>query len=144
MIKYFVQPTGVFFLVVLLFACSSTNNKPLFIGFSADSSAIVFNNIDQAGLLQLQSLEGNDTTLNSLVSVLETPSEHDSTLKEAPVDGKIMVTDSCLVFTPSSPFVKGRDYLVITHLNSRFGSIKDLMKDEVANRIRPKQQLLTR
>lgn len=144
MIKYFVQPTGVLILVVLLFACSSTNNKPLFIGFSADSSAIVFNNIDQVGLLHLQSLEDNDTTLNSLVSVLETPSERDSTLKEAPVAGKIVVTDSCLVFTPFNPFVKGRDYLVITHLNSRFGSIKDVLKDEVVNRVRPQQQLLTR
>ncbi|WP_316816883.1 hypothetical protein [Pedobacter nyackensis] len=144
MIKYFVQPTGVFFLVVLLFACSSTNNKPLLIGFSADSSAIVFNDIDQAGLLQLQNLEGNDTTLNSLVSVLQTPSERDSTIKESPVDGKILVTDSCIVFTPSVPFLKGRDYLVITHLNTRFGSIKDLLKDEVVNRVRPQQQLLTR
>ena len=136
------------FVVVLfsgfLFACSSANNKPLLIDFSADSSAIVFNNIEQAGLSQLQKSEGKDSTLNNLIAVLQSPSEKDATLKELPVNGKVLLTDSNVVFIPLRPFVKGRDYLVITHLSARFGAIADLLKGEVVNRVRPQQKLLTR
>nr|WP_162988720.1 hypothetical protein [Pedobacter schmidteae] len=114
------------------------------IDFSADSSAIVFSHIEQAGLLQLQQLNKNDTALHRLIAVLQSPSEQDTTLKEAPVEGKILVTDSCLVFVPLSPLVKGRSYLVITHLNTRFGGAAEILKGELANRLRPVQKLLTR
>lgn len=128
----------------LLFACSSANNKPLLIDFSADSSAIVFNNIEQAGLLQLQKNVGKDLTLNNLIAVLQSPSEKDATLKELPIDGKVLVTDSSVVFIPLRPFVKGKDYLVVTHLSARFGAVEDLLKGQVVNRVRPQQKLLKR
>jgi len=144
MIKCFFQQIAVLFIAAMLFACSSTNSKPLLIDFSADSSAIVFNNIDPAGLLQLKSLDKRDSVLYQLISVLETPSEQDSTIKEQEVAGDIMATDSNLVFIPVQPFVKGRDYLVVAHLNVEFGQLKDLLNGDLANRIRPVQKTLTR
>lgn len=114
------------------------------IDFSVDSSAIVFNHIDQVGLNQLQGIEDSDSTFKTLVSVLETPNEQDTTFKEHAVDGKFQLTDSSLVFTPVLPFVKGRDYLVITHLNSKFGDIKDALRGELSTGIMPLQQVLTR
>ena len=144
MVKTLVKQFVVLLFPGFLFACSSANNKPLIIDFSADSSAIVFNNIGQTGLLQLQKRPGNGSTLSSLIAVLHSPSEKDSTLKELPVEGKILVTDSNVVFMPLKPFVKGRDYLVITHLSARFGAVGDLLKGEVVNRVRPQQKLLTR
>ncbi|MNJ97332.1 hypothetical protein D3C87_150750 [compost metagenome] len=145
MVKSFVKQFGVFFFAFFLFACSSANNKPLLIDFSADSSAIAFDNIDRAGLLQLQNeSSGTDSTLNGLVSVLQTPSDQDSTLKELPIEGRVVVTDTNLVFIPKMPFVKGRDYLVMTHLNARFGSVKEMLKNELKPGVRAQQQLLTR
>ena len=142
--KGFIQQFCTFFVVVFLFACSSANNKPLLITFSADSTSIVFNNIDPVGLLQLQGGSVTDSTLNSLVSVLQTPSELDSTLKELPIAGRVVVTDSNLVFIPAQAFVRGRDYLIITYLNARFGDAKDLVSGELKPEVRPLQKTLTR
>jgi hypothetical protein len=145
MVKCFVRPFGGFLFVIFLFACSSANNKPLLIAFSRDSSVIVFDNIDRAGLLQLQNKSfGADSTLNGLVSVLQTPSDQDSTLTELPIEGRVVATDRNLVFIPKTPFVKGREYLVVTHLNARFGSVKELLKNELKPGVRAHQQLLTR
>lgn len=144
MIKSFIQLFCTFFVAVFLFACTSANNKPLLIAFSADSTSIVFNNIDPVGLLQLQGDAVGDSTLSSLVSVLQTPSEQDSTLMELPIEGRVVVTDSNLVFIPAQPFVKGRDYLIITYLNARFGDAKDLASGELKPEVRPLQKTLTR
>ncbi len=128
----------------LLASCSYANNKPLLIKFSTDSSSIVLQNIAKAELLQLQNHSGSDSTFKSLVSVLQTPSEKEPALKELPVNGTIHVTDSNLVFIPTTPFVKGRDYLVITHLSAKYGDIERLLKNDLSNHLRPRQKLLTR
>lgn len=144
MVKTLVKWFVALLLPGFLFSCSSANNKPLFIDFSADSSAIIFNNIGEAGLLQLQGLPAKDSILNRLVAVLKSPTEKDSTFREVPVDGKVQLTDSNVVFIPVTPFVRGDEYLVITHLTARFGAIVELLEGEVANRVRPQQKLLTR
>lgn len=135
---------GILCSLVLLYGCSNTNNKPLSIVFSADSTKIVFDHIDQAGLLELQHKEASDSVFNGLISVLSMPSEQDVTPEELPVAGKVMVTDSNLVFIPLQPFVKGRDYLVITYLNIRFGDAKQVMKGKLNYRIQPLQKVLSR
>lgn len=144
MVKSSVQRLSFFAALLFLLACSSANNKPLLIGFNSDSTAIVFKQIEQSGLLELQQLKPGDSTLYNLVSVLETPSEKDTSITERPVEGSFSLSDSNLVFIPASPFVKGRDYLVITHLNAKFGNIKDLLGGEVKNRVKPLQKLLSR
>lgn len=116
----------------------------LAINFSADSAAIIFNNVDQAGLLQLKNAHYPDSVLNELISVLQTPSERDTGIKEMPVPGNIKITDSNIVFNPDTLFVKGRDYLVITHLNSSFGDARKIMEGKLSNKVKPLQTLLTR
>lgn len=143
MVKCIIKLTAGMCFVSILYACSSANNKPLLIGFSVDSTTIIFDQIDQAGLLQLKNASFGDSVLNDLVSVLQTPSETDTALKEMPVDGQVIVTDSNVVFKPVKPFVKGRDYLVITHLNARFGTTEKLLKGEL-NGVKPLQKLLAR
>lgn len=128
----------------LFLACSTSNNKPLLIDFSADSTCIVFNNIDRPGLLQLQSIEAQDSVLNDLISVLQTPSETDSTIKEMPLPGEFMITDTNIVFRPEKPFLKGNDYLVITYLNAKFGTTEQIIKSQLNTAVKPHQIVLTR
>lgn len=144
MIRCFVQQISLLFFAALLFSCSSTNSKPLLIDFSTDSSSIVFKGIDQAGLTSIQGAESSDSVFNKLVSVLETPSEGDTAFKESAIDGHFKLTDSNLVFIPELPLIKGRNYLVITYLNSKFGDIKALLKGELSTGVRPLQQELQR
>ena len=132
------------FPILVFTSCSSTNNKPLSIEFSADSATIVFSDIDRPGLLKLNELPKGDSTLNNLISVLITPGEDDSTTMEAPIDGKINVTDSNVVFHPSTPFQRGKSYLVITHLNAEFGNVAALAKGEGSYHVRPVQKILQR
>lgn len=142
MVKNIVKLSAIVLLSVS--ACSSSNSKPLLIEFSADSSNIEFNNVDPAGLLQLKNLSASDPTLHELISVLQTPSEKDTVVKEIPVEGMVVVTDSNIVFKPQQPFVKNRNYLVITHLNARFGNLQKVMKSEMARSVQPLQKLLIR
>ncbi|AOM77581.1 hypothetical protein [Pedobacter steynii] len=109
-----------------------------------DSTKIILQHIDQAGLLALKDIKEGDSVLNELVAVLQTPSERDSAIREEPVAGKMLLTDSNVVFVPAQPFVKGRDYLVITHLNIRFGSAKEVLKGKINYSMKPQQKLLTR
>ena len=124
--------------------CTSTNSKPLLIEFSRDSTAIEFRNIDRPGLLQLQSIPEKDSVLSELIAVLQTPSETDTTIKEMPLPGKLVLTDSIIIFTPQRPFIKGNDYLVITYLNARFGTAEQILKSQLNTGVKPVQVLLTR
>lgn len=151
MVKYYIKLSGLRLLLFvvtvsssLLTACSSTNNKPLLIGFSADSTSIIFSEIDRPGLLLLKDTKTQDSILYDLISVLQTPSETDTAIKEAPLAGMFRVTDSNIVFKPEQPFLKGRDYLVITYLNARFGRAEQILKSQLNTGIRPYQVLLHR
>ncbi|NQX42279.1 hypothetical protein SAMN05421820_1103 [Pedobacter steynii] len=144
MLKCFVKLTGVMCSMGLFFACSNANNKPLSIDFSSDSTKIVISHIDRTGLLELKNSSKGDSSLNEMLSVLQTPSEQDSAIREEPIAGKVMLTDSNIVFVPAQPFVKGRDYLVITHLNIRFGGVEEIVKGKVSYSIKPQQKFLKR
>src|SRR5687768_3804523 len=110
MVKFFVRVLMTFCVISSVFSCTSTNSKPLLIGFSADSSSIVFDNIDQPGLLQLKNAPATDSVFYDVISVLQTPSEKDTAIKEMPVKGHISINGEEVVFVPEEPFVKGRDY----------------------------------
>lgn len=144
MVKFFVRTLLALSTTVLVFSCTSTNSKPLLIGFSADSASVVFGNIDPPGLLQLKNAPAADSVFYDLISVLETPSEKDTAVKEMPIKGKINIVGEEIVFVPEKPFVRGRDYLVITYLNSRFGNAEDIMKGKIHAGVKPVQKLLSR
>ncbi|RZJ86466.1 MAG: hypothetical protein EOO20_18230 [Chryseobacterium sp.] len=128
----------------ILSSCSSTNNKPVSIEFSADSSSIVVKGVEQDGLYQLKSIADTDSLRNQLLSVVQTPSDADTAIMETPIAGKVLVTDSNVVFMPAEPFVKGRAYLVSTYLNSRFASTGNVLKGKMDYRVKPAEQLLQR
>jgi hypothetical protein len=144
MLKFFVKVFLAFCAISSVFACTSTNSKPLLIGFSADSSSIVIGNINEAGLLQLKNAPASDSVFNNLISVLQTPSEKDTAIMEMPIKGDVSIKGNEVVFIPENPFTKGRDYLVITYLNARFGNAEDIMKGELSYGVKPTQKLLTR
>jgi hypothetical protein len=124
--------------------CSSSNSKPLSIAFSTDSSKIVISNIDKPGLLGLQQLKTQDSVLKELIAVLQTPSETDSAIREELIPGKYSVTDTGVVFSPAKPFIKGREYLVITHMNAKFGDAEQIAKGQLSLGVKPVQKSLIR
>jgi hypothetical protein len=124
--------------------CSSSNSKPLSIEFSKDSTKIIVSNIDKPGLLKLQELKTKDSIFSDLVAVLQTPSEKDSTIREELISGNYAVSDSGIVFSPAQPFVKGREYLVITHINAKFGDAEQVAKGQLSLGVKPVQKSLVR
>jgi hypothetical protein len=124
--------------------CSSSNSKPLSIAFSADSNSIVISNIDKPGLLGLQQIKSQDSIFRELISILQTPSEKDTAIREELIRGKYAVSDTGIVFTPQQPFVKGREYLVITHMNAKFGDAEQIAKGQLSLGVKPVQKSLVR
>lgn len=144
MFKYFVRSPLVLLSVVCLVSCSSANNKPVLIGFSSDSTSIEFRDIDPAGLLQVRNTPHIDTVYTNVISVAKMPLETDSAGSEMPVKGKVQVTDSTIVFHPSVPFVHGRDYLVISYLNAKFGNSEMIFSGKLNHSVKPRQVILKR
>jgi len=130
--------------IIGFYSCSSSNSKPLSIEFSADSSAIVIASIDRPGLLRLQQLDAQDSVFKDLIAVLQTPSETDSSISEEPIAGNYKVSDSAVVFSPLQPFVNGREYLVITHINAKFGDAEQVAKGQLSLGVKPVQKSLIR
>ena len=133
-----------FVLASLLFACANKDTTPLLIRFSADSSSILFSNIEPAAVLQLKNNIKTDTMYQKIVSVLETPTDDDSTSMEREWPGKLSMQGEALVFTPDSPFIKGKTYLVETQLNMSFGDVEQVVQGKMSKNMNFQQQLLKR
>ncbi len=134
----------VLFWVACLMSCSSANNKPLSIRFSSDSTAIVFSDIDPAGLFQIRNTPHIDTAYADLIAVLQMPSDGDSADLEHDVAGKLLVTDSTLVFKPSKSFISGKNYLVISYMNAKFANPAKLLSGQLNHSVKPQQVTLMR
>ncbi len=134
----------IFTCLCLCFSCKNTDNKSLQIKFSKDSSSILISNIEAAALLQLKNNIKTDTSYQKLVSVLETPTDDDSVGMEREWPGKLGMIHDNVVFTPDSPFLKGKTYLVETQLNMSFGEIEQVLKGKMRTTMNFQQQLLKR
>jgi len=130
--------------VTFLFSCSSANNKPVLIGFSPDSTTIVFSGIKHADLLKVSNVINTDTTYQEIISVVQTAGEDDSTSMELPIPGKVRITDSTIVFKPLIPFVRGMSYLVVSYMNVKFGNTNMVLSQKLNSGMKPDQVLLTR
>ena len=144
MYKYFVSYPAVLLWVIFLCSCSSANNKPIVIRFSADSTAIVFSGINPSGLLQVRNSPGIDTAYDSILSVMEIAGDNDSTQIERPLPGKVEVTDSNVLFKPLVPFVSGKNYLVMSYMNVKFGDASMLLKEKLNTGVKSNQAILKR
>ncbi len=124
-------------------SCGQSNNKPVYLGFSADSSAIIVKDIDRNGLYQLQ----RDSLLldsMNLIDVVETPGENDSVAVEKTVSGRVKLRGDSLFFFPDTPFAAGKTYLVQTFINARFAAGTDVLKAKLGTRVKPVSVTLTR
>jgi hypothetical protein len=121
--------------ICVALGCTTSNNKPVVIDFSADSSMIVITGINPVGLLQLKNSDANESTSGQWVAV---------TTDGKKVPGEVHIESDTLVFIPAATFVKGKAYLVSTPLNSSFGDGKAVLQGEVNYRIAPQQKLLQR
>jgi hypothetical protein len=130
--------------VACLTSCSSANNKPLSIKFSSDSTSVVFSGIDPAGLWQIKNRPGIDTAHADVVSVLEMPSDNDSSGAELNVAGKLEITDSNLVFKPEKSFISGKKYLVISYMNVKFATHQMIISGQLNHSVKPQQVVLKR
>jgi len=126
---------GVVTSICMSLSCTSSNNKPVIIDFSADSSAIILSDIHPVGLLQLKNSKASATTRMNWVSV---------TVNGAGVPGKVNIQDNKLLFIPEKPFEKGKNYVVSTPLNSNFGGAKEILKGKINYKIKPQQKTLQR
>ena len=144
MFKCCIQSSWLFLSVISLVSCSSANNKPLPVGFSQDSSSIVFRDIDPAGLLQVKNIPHIDTVYSAFISVSQTPSENDSIGVEQSMPGKVTVTDSTIIFFPSKSFVKGQSYEVISYLNAKFSSPAMIFSGKLNHSVKPQHIILVR
>lgn len=128
----------------MLFACNPTNNKPLLIKFSSDSSSILISNIATTGLLQLKNNINTDTTYQKLVTVLITPAEDDSVTMEKEWPGQLRMKGDELEFVPDSSFVKGKHYLVTTIINVSFADAEKVIKGGMGTSLHAQEQVLKR
>jgi hypothetical protein len=127
-----------------MMGCSSEAKQELTIDFSADSTAIVVDHIDAVGLQQLRSGKFSEVDPGVLISVLDTPSEQDTTGFEKEVEGEIVVVNDHLEFRPQRPFEKGKQYQVMSYLNTRFGNLESTVKGKTSYQVKPNQKLLVR
>jgi hypothetical protein len=131
-------------LLCSLFACNSTKSRPLEIDFAKDSASIEIRNIDPAGMAKIRNGELNDSLLQELVTVLQSPLAGDSVGMELEVEGKVLPAADALIFKPEAPFEKGRKYMVLTYVNSRFADFQSIIKSQTKFNMAPNQKVLWR
>lgn len=122
--------------------CNSTKNKPLDINFSNDSTAIVIKNIDPAGMAKIRNGELSDSLLQELVTVVESPLADDTAGMQVQMPGKVLQARDSLIFKPSHPFEKGRRYMVLTYINSKFADFQSIIKTKTKFNMAPNQKVL--
>ena len=132
----------VFISFCCLVACNSTKNRPLDINFSKDSTAIVIKNIDPAGMAKIRNGELGDSLLQELVTVVESPLANDTAGVQLRMPGKVLQARDSLIFQPAHPFEKGRKYMVLTYINSKFADFQSLIKSKTKFNMAPNQKVL--
>ena len=125
-----------------LVGCNSTKNRPLEITFSSDSTSIVIKNVDPVGMAKIRNGELGDSLLQELVTVVESPLAGDTAGLQMPLPGKLLQTSDSLVFQPARPFEKGRKYMVLTYINSKFADLQSVIKNKTKFNMAPNQQVL--
>jgi len=124
-------------------SCSNANNRPI-IKFSGDSTAIIIKNIDEASWFEAQKAYQANPDSNNLVTVLLIPGDQDSLEVEKEIPGKFKLAGDSVQFDPDSAFVKGKTYLIENYIGVQFGSVGQLLKNNVKAQLQPQRQTLTR
>ncbi len=134
----------ILFLITGLAACGNKEVNGLSITFNKDSTAIIVSGMDQAGYFSLEDLNKKGDSLKGIVTVLETPNQRDTLFMEREMPGSISLVDNNVVFTPDTPFVKEREYVVSTLINSGVGGSRNMMKGKLNIKAATTQKTLIR
>jgi len=134
----------VFISLCCLAACNSTKNRPLDIDFSGDSTSIVIKNIDPAGMAKIKNGELDNSLVQELVTVVESPLAGDTAELQLQMPGKVLPVGDSLIFQPARPFERGRKYMVLTYINSKFADFQSVIKSKTKFNMAPNQQVLWR
>lgn len=128
------------FKAIMLSSCFSGKEETLQIKFSLDSTAIIFSGLDEVSIFRAK--QQADSSTKDLISVTER--NGDEAGQEKSVDGEIIIKGNDVVFVPKTTFLKGKQYLVETILNSSFGKTTDILKSDVGRTIKRQQKILQR
>jgi hypothetical protein len=129
---------------LFLAACDTTNNEPLYIGFSADSSKIVVSGITAAAKFEIERNLQAAPADQHLVSVTQIPADNDTLTMEIDFPGTLNLSGDSLFFTPDQAFAKGKNYLVQTMINAKFATAKEIIKAKVGHQVKAQQKILYR
>jgi hypothetical protein len=105
---------GCFFILFFL-SChspSATNRGNVNIRLSTDSQSVYISGLEYAILHDLKTDTLNNQALHSLFSVYRMPADTDLKDLQPQQPGKYRVTDTSIVFTPDTAFVKHQRYFV--------------------------------
>ena len=140
MLKYIKSSTII--CCLFLIACDTTNNKPLQIKFSVDSTKIVILGVNTTNLYEIKKALDSNTVDPRLVLVTQISSDKDSLTKEIDFPGSLFLFGDSILFIPKQAFVKGESYRVATLINTQFAAPLEIAKGDVGHQIKTQQQVL--
>ncbi|RYD94149.1 MAG: hypothetical protein EOP54_18010 [Sphingobacteriales bacterium] len=121
-----------YFLLILLFAACSRPQKltsTVTVSVRADHHSIQFKGLDQLVIGEI-SRDTNTAVWQSLVPVYSMPADTDLKSYQPVQPGKYWVQDSVVVFTPDTPFVKGKTYFVRNYQPDAANHLSDYIKGQ--------------
>ncbi len=119
--------------------CFFKNKQELRIDFSKDSTSIVISGINEVDCYQLQQQLIVDS-LKHLPGIVEV--RHKVT--DSIISGEFSLTKDTLAFSPHKAFKKTEEYVLTTHLNSSFGTAKDILKGDLDKYVKGHEKVLLR
>ena len=113
--------------MLLSLGCSRANNKSIKISLENNRTAIKFKGLNYAVISEIN----RDSALShwqSLIPVYKLPADTELRDYQLPQPGKYAIADSALVFTPDTPFIKGKRYFLRYYKFGQDESSWDLIK----------------
>lgn len=118
-----------FILIILLSTCSNPQklSSTVTVSLTADHRSVQFKGLDRLIVGEI-SRDTNAAVWQSLVSVYKMPADTDLKNYQSVQPGKYQVQDSVVVFTPDTPFVKGKIYFVRNYQPDAANHLSDYIK----------------
>ncbi|RFZ92525.1 hypothetical protein D0C36_13945 [Mucilaginibacter conchicola] len=120
-----------FLLILLLAACSRPQKltSTVAVSVTADHRSVQFKGLDRLVIGEI-SRDTNAAVWQSLVAVYKMPADTDLKSYQPVQPGKYRVQDSVVVFTPDTPFVKGKTYFVRNYRPDAANHLSDYIKGQ--------------
>ncbi|MFD0795559.1 hypothetical protein ACFQZX_18195 [Mucilaginibacter litoreus] len=122
---------SIFILLLFSFGCSSSqhNSSDIKIKLSDNHRSLQFNGLDKLIINEI-SRDSDNAVWQSLVAVYAMPADTDLKNYQPVQPGKYAVQDSTVIFTPDTPFVKGKTYFVRKYRLGKGISLAEYIKGQ--------------